>query len=103
MGANGPTPTPHADPALPRVSILCHDVSSNALGRSLVLADLLRGATDVEILGVSSRPEIWAPALGTSIPIRRGPVVSSTRDLRAARQWLARVSRGDLLLISKAI
>jgi glycosyltransferase involved in cell wall biosynthesis len=86
--------------ARPPVSILCPDLSSNALGRSLLLAELLRW--DVEILGVMTGPDLWPPAVGTDVaPIRRGPVVASTRDLRSAVRWLENAVRGEVLIVSK--
>jgi len=90
--------------ARPPVSILCPDLSSNALGRSLLLAALLRERWDVEILGVATGPDLWQPALGADVaPIRRGPVVRNTRDLRSALGWLENAVRGEVLIVSKPL
>ncbi|MCA8958745.1 MAG: glycosyltransferase [Planctomycetes bacterium] len=88
-------------PPLPRVSILCHDLSTNALGRSLLLAELLDGLTEVEIAGVHSGPDLWAPARGHPVPIRVGPRVEDSTGLALARAWLADLPLGDVLLVSK--
>ena len=87
--------------ARPPVSILCPDLSSNALGRSLLLAALLREDRDVEILGVATGPELWRPALSVDdVPILRGPIVRNPRDLRSAVRWLENAVRGDVLIVT---
>ena len=47
---------------VPKISILVHDLSSNALGRALVLGELLSGLADVKFVGTSSNGKVWAPA-----------------------------------------
>ena len=44
-----------------KVSVLSHNLSTNALGRAHVLARLLRQDHEVEIVGPAPSGEIWAP------------------------------------------
>lgn len=46
---------------LVKVSVLCFDLSSNAFGRSWLLAKALSKFYDVEIVGPSRNGQIWAP------------------------------------------
>ncbi|MEE2888595.1 MAG: glycosyltransferase [Planctomycetota bacterium] len=86
---------------VPKISILVHDLSSNALGRALVLGELLSGLADVKFVGTSSNGKVWAPARGTRIPIEIGPRVSGTGDLPATIEWLSQTQPGDGLLVCK--
>lgn len=88
---------------VPKISILVHDLSSNALGRALVLGELLYGLADVKFVGTSSNGKIWAPARNTRNPVEIGPVVASVGDLPAAIEWLGRTQLGDALLVCKAM
>jgi glycosyltransferase involved in cell wall biosynthesis len=63
----------------PKISILCHDLSDNALGRSFILGKALQRQCDVEIVGFS-KGGIWAPvATDPSVPFR----LLTMRTLRA--------------------
>jgi glycosyltransferase involved in cell wall biosynthesis len=44
-----------------RVTILCHDLSNNALGRAFVLAQLIERTHEVEIVGPKLRGDVWGP------------------------------------------
>lgn len=83
------------------VDILCPDLSNNALGRALVLAEIVAGVTDVRVLGVQSKPDIWAGAARARISI------VSLGDLRsgggaAGKRRLRRELAGRKLIVSKA-
>jgi glycosyltransferase involved in cell wall biosynthesis len=53
-----------------RVTLLCADLSSNALSRTALLAEILASVADVTIVGTRFQKEIWAPAATLGIPIR---------------------------------
>jgi glycosyltransferase involved in cell wall biosynthesis len=88
--------------SFPRVAILCPELASNALGRCLLLARLLPPEARVEIIGLMSKPGVWAPARASGVPID-GIHVGHTRQLPAARRWLRSRVRADLLLVSKPL
>lgn len=69
-----------------RIAIVCHDVAGNALGRALVLADLL-GGDEVRIVGFGEH--IWPPAAHLPItalqpPRTNGQLPAAIRDLHRA-------------------
>jgi glycosyltransferase involved in cell wall biosynthesis len=88
--------------SFPRVTILCPEVGSNALGRSLLLARLLPPETRPEVLGLTTRDAIWAPARSQGIPVESFRV-DRVRGLGAARRWLRERVRGDVLIASKPL
>ena len=88
---------------VPKISILVHDLSSNALGRALVLGELLYGLADVKLLGTSSTGTIWAPARDSHHSIEVGPTITSTGDLAAGVDWLRQSHAGETLLVCKAM
>lgn len=88
---------------VPKITILVHDLASNALGRALVLGELLYGLAEVKIVGPTLGGEVWAPARDTRIPIEIGPPISNTGDFPAAAAWLRKTQLGEILLVSKAM
>ena len=79
-----------------KVSVLSHDLSTNALGRAHVLARLLHEHHDVEIVGPALSGAVWAPLRGdTTVPLR---VIPDTDAAAMATQ----VS-GDLLYSVKEL
>jgi glycosyltransferase involved in cell wall biosynthesis len=88
---------------LPPITVICPNLSSNALGRSLLLAELLADQTDVEIVGVRQTEEVWAPARASSITIR--PYASKPGRLHYfdAVPWLREVTRGRMAIVSKPV
>ncbi len=54
----------------PRLTILCHDVSKNALGRAHIFYDLLHEDFDIEIAGPSSTGRIWEPLREENMKIK---------------------------------
>jgi glycosyltransferase involved in cell wall biosynthesis len=89
--------------SLPAVSIVCPNLSSNALGRAWLLADLLRHETRVQIVGVHLEASIWAPAQDTGIPIHGYALRPGRRHYFDAVPWLREVVGSDLALVSKPV
>jgi glycosyltransferase involved in cell wall biosynthesis len=90
-------------PALPPLAILCPNLSSNSLGRALLLAELAANETSVRIIGVRRGDEIWRPARGAAFPIEEFPVTRESRYSPRAVPWLRKAVRNELLLVSKAL
>jgi len=88
---------------LPPVSVICPNMSSNSLGRSLLLAELLRDETDVEIVGVRQAGEVWSPAQASSITVRAYPLQAGRRHYFDAVPWLREVTRDRLVIVSKPV
>lgn len=85
---------------MPTISIFCHDLSSNCLGRAYTLAQALAPACQVEIVGPTFGRGVWKPCRGGEFPYR---------TLAGARYpwfgWqalrLTSLARGDLLYAVK--
>lgn len=88
---------------LPPVTVICPNLSSNSLGRSLLLAELLREETDVEIVGVRQEDTVWAPAQASSITIRSFRLPPGRRHYFDAVPWLRTVTRDRFALVSKPV
>ena len=88
---------------LPPVTVICPNLSSNSLGRSLLLAELLRSETDVEIAGVRQEGQLWSPAQASSIPIRAYPLPPGRRHYFDAVPWLREVTADRLVVVSKPV
>ena len=56
-----------------KVSVLCFDVSDNAVGRAWLLARLLEPLGPVEIVGPRFGAAVWEPLAEESIPVRSLP------------------------------
>lgn len=84
------------------VDILCPDLSDNALGRALVLAELVQPFAPVRVIGWQSGTAVWAPARDTPFELCRltGPNARMTRSQLAAQ--LRATVRGHRLIVSKA-
>lgn len=77
-----------------KVTILCHDVSNNALGRAWVLARLSRPNYAAEIVGPALSGDIWPPlAGGAGVAIR-------VLDRAGRSRWVDEVD-GDILVAVK--
>jgi glycosyltransferase involved in cell wall biosynthesis len=85
-----------------RISILCHTVSGNALGRAWVFAELLAEDFEVElVVAARERAAVWAPLRGQLQGERRWFVRTwPAFHARAAALSRAHV-RGDLLIAIK--
>ena len=73
-----------------KVSILCFDVSDNAMGRAWLLARLLEPIGAVEIVGPRFGAAVWEPVADEPVPVRsipggRLPAFAA----RACRPWPA--------------
>src|SRR5713226_5343978 len=83
-----------------KVSILCFDVSDNAIGRAWLLARLLEPLGPVEIVGPRFGPSVWEPVAQEGVPVRSLP--GGRFPAFAARMLaLARLADGDLIYASK--
>lgn len=83
-----------------KISILCFDVSDNALGRAWLLARLLEPLGAVEIVGPRFGTAVWEPVAEEPIPVRWMPG-GRLPGLAAHLPALARLADGDLLYASK--
>ena len=83
-----------------KVSILCFDVSDNALGRAWLLARLLEPLGAVEIVGPRFGADVWQPVAEEPIPVRWVPG-ARLPALATRLPALARLADGDLLYASK--
>ena len=83
-----------------KVSVLCFDVSDNAVGRAWLLARLLEPIGAVEIVGPRFGSSVWEPLAEERVSIRSVP---GGRLPRFATQLpaLGRLADGDLLYASK--
>jgi len=76
-----------------KISILCPNLSSNALGRAYVLAKILQQEYEIEIIGPVSKEGIWG-------------VVSYDKSIKIisgrTRQLLGKIS-GDIIFASKPL
>jgi glycosyltransferase involved in cell wall biosynthesis len=88
---------------LPSVSVICANASTNGMGRALLIADLLRTETRVQVVGVGSKPTVWAPALTTGIPVRSFTVPDSPVDYRHAIPWLRDAVGDDFVIVTKPV
>jgi glycosyltransferase involved in cell wall biosynthesis len=86
----------------PRVSILCHTLSGNALGRAWVFAELLGGDLDVELV-VSARAsdEVWRPLRDRGLTARRWFIRTLPAFHWRARQLARELVTGDLIIAIK--
>jgi glycosyltransferase involved in cell wall biosynthesis len=83
-----------------KVSILCFDISDNAMGRAWLLARLLEPLGAVEIVGPRFGPTIWEPVSEEAVPVQSLP--GGRFPAFAARlPALARLAGGDLVYASK--
>jgi glycosyltransferase involved in cell wall biosynthesis len=83
-----------------KVSILCFDVSDNAVGRAWLLARLLEPIGAVEIVGPRFGPSVWEPLAEERVSIRSVPggrLPGFLTQLPA----LGRLADGDVLYASK--
>ncbi len=80
-----------------RIGVVTHDAAGNALGRALVLAELLDRVGPVHLVGFGS--EIWAPVAGLR-DVHLIPPPRTTLGLPLAAKKLARALRNDTVLIA---
>ncbi|HKW94774.1 MAG TPA: glycosyltransferase [Methylomirabilota bacterium] len=83
-----------------KVSILCFDVSDNAIGRAWLLARLLEPVGSVEIVGPRFGASVWGPVAEEPVPVQSIP--GGRLPAFALRlPGLARLADGDLVYASK--
>jgi glycosyltransferase involved in cell wall biosynthesis len=88
---------------LPPVAVICPNLSSNALGRALLLAELVASHTSVRVLGVRRGDAIWAPARNSPIRIEEFALSREARYSPAPARWLRSKLHHDLVLVSKPV
>lgn len=82
----------------PRVAVVTHDASENAVGRAIVLRDLMAPSADVRIIGFGRR--VWAPAAHAGVELLPPP--ANNLELLGARRRLAEATRtSDVLVVVK--
>lgn len=83
----------------PRIAIVGHDAGCNALGRALVLADLLDPIGEVRLVAFGDR--LWPPAKGGHpVELLRPPGTTASLPV-AARRLRAAVRDADLIVAVK--
>lgn len=85
-----------------KVSILASNLSSNAMGRVLVLARVLSRSHVVEIVGPMFGREVWAPIANEKLDIKALTIDESPRSIRRMRQ-LSQLPSGDVLYACKPV
>ena len=83
-----------------KVSVLCFDVSDNAVGRAWLLARLLEPIGAVEIVGPRFGPSVWEPLAEERVAIRSVPG-GRLPGFAMRLPALGRLADGDLLYASK--
>ncbi len=73
------------------------------MGRALLIADLLREETAVQVVGVGSKPAVWAPALSTGIPVYSFLVPKSPLEYGKAIPWLRERVGDDAVIVTKPV
>ena len=89
--------------SLPRVTIVSPNVATNCLGRALLLAELLAGEAQVQIVGIQRGPSIWAPALRSKIPVHAHAWHGGVGYAPAAARWLGDIAGDDVMIVSKPL
>lgn len=79
-----------------RIAVICHDVEGNALGRAMVLAELLRPVAEVRIVGFGGR--VWGP--GADVPVTLIPRPPTNAHLPAAARQLGRAVHDATILVA---
>ena len=82
------------------IRVVCPDMSVNALGRALVLAEIAARIAPTEVVGVLRGKELWAPARDFSVPLRCFSFAGAHRFFAAAR-WLRAQVAGAVVIVSK--
>jgi glycosyltransferase involved in cell wall biosynthesis len=83
-----------------KISVLCFDVSDNAVGRAWLLARLLEPLGAVEIVGPRFGADVWEPIAEEAVPVRSIPG-GRLPGFAARIPALVRLADGDLLYASK--
>jgi glycosyltransferase involved in cell wall biosynthesis len=89
--------------SLPPITVICPNVSSNALGRALLLADLIRSETRVQVVGMRQGATVWAPASSSQVPVRAYPLEPGRAHYFDGVTWLRKVVGQDFVIVSKPV
>ena len=96
-------PAPRVGANRPRVQVLAWSVSHNPYGRAHLLADVLAGTYDVELVGATFDHfggGVWPPLTGSPLPLRTFPGGPFPDHLARMEQVAADLD-GDVLVVSK--
>jgi len=85
-----------------KISILCPNLSGNALGRAYILAKVLERRHEVEIVGPLFAGSLWRPVADEKLEIKSLPVAGSSAGLFQLSR-LRKLITGDLLYASKPL
>ncbi|MEZ4373603.1 MAG: glycosyltransferase [Polyangiaceae bacterium] len=86
----------------PNVTLVCPDLSTNCLGRTLLLAELTEPRFRPQIVGLRLGSKIWSPAVGSRIPIRE-LALRSVAGWPAAVRWFRRVAKDTRVVVTKPL
>lgn len=89
--------------SLPPVTIVCPDLTSNAAGRALLLAELLATETDVRLAGAVRGEGLWEPLVNSPIPVMPYRWSSGNAIALSAVRWFAEMAGDDILVVSKPL
>lgn len=89
--------------SLPPVTVICPNVSGNALGRALLLAELLRTETRVQVVGMRQGETVWGPASKSDVPVLAFPVRPGRLHYFDGVPWLREVVADDFVIVSKPV
>lgn len=85
-----------------KVSMLAADLSSNAMGRVLILARVLSRRHDVEVIGPTFGRPLWPPIANEGLDLKSVDVSESPRSIpRLLGMW--RLAAGDVLYACKPV
>lgn len=73
------------------------------MGRALLLAELLRGETDVRIIGIQRGAHEWSPGADSGVPVDSLPLSEAQRYSKTAVRWLREAAGDDFLIVSKPL
>ncbi len=85
-----------------RITLFCHDLSSNAFGRAYLLADVLRRRHEVEVAGPILGEALWPPCDVAPFPVRAVPGGRWPGFISSVRR-LVRETRADVCYAVKAM
>jgi glycosyltransferase involved in cell wall biosynthesis len=84
-----------------QLAIVCPNLSSNGLGRAMLLAELASAEYDVRIIGYQNSPEQWLPAVSSKIPIHSYRLEAKQLFASGSLRWFREQLQGSRVLVSK--
>jgi glycosyltransferase involved in cell wall biosynthesis len=85
-----------------KISLLCPNVSTNALARTYVLARVLERRYEVEVAGPSFQGALWEPLATEDFEVIRIPLDSSPAQILGVRRLRRRIT-GDVIYACKPL